>query len=49
LRLRLIRALIETCMDFAGVKNAKIIVALRSDLLDRVYRFTRDIAFLNEL
>jgi hypothetical protein len=48
LRLRLIRALIETCMDFASIKNAKIIVALRSDLLDRVYRFTRDIGFQEE-
>jgi hypothetical protein len=48
LRFRLIRALIETSLDFARVKNVKIIVALRNDLLDRVFRFTRDAGFQEE-
>jgi hypothetical protein len=48
LRLRLIRALIETSLDFARVRNVKIIVAIRFDLLDRVYRYTRDSGFQEE-
>ena len=38
---RLIRALIETSLDFAKIHNVKVILAARSDLLDRVYRYTR--------
>ena len=41
IRFWLIRALIETTNDFHHVENLKIILALRNDLLDRVYRFTR--------
>ncbi len=48
LRLRLIRALIETSLDFVNIRNAKIVIALRQDLLDRVYRFTRDTGFQEE-
>lgn len=48
LRYRLIRALIETVRDFRKVKRAKIIVALRVDLLDRVFRLTRDAGFQEE-
>jgi len=48
LRLRLIRALVETVKDFAQVKNAKIVVALRFDLLERVFRRTRDSGFQEE-
>lgn len=48
LRYRLIRALIETTRDFRKVRNAKIVVALRLDLLDRVFRLTRDAGFQEE-
>lgn len=48
LRYRLIRALIETSMDFARLGNTKIIVAIRYDLLDRVFRYTRDSGFQEE-
>lgn len=48
LRYRLIRALVETCRDFRRIRNAKIIVALRLDLLDRVFRLTRDPGFQEE-
>ena len=48
LRFRLIRALIETSIDFARIRNMKIILALRNDLLDRVYRYTRDSGFQEE-
>lgn len=48
LRYRLIRALIETVRDFKKVRHVKIIVALRVDLLDRVFRQTRDSGFQEE-
>ena len=48
LRFRLIRALIEATLDFSQIRNLKIIVALRNDLLDRVYRYTRDPGFQEE-
>ncbi len=48
LRYSLIRALIETIRDFRVVHNAKLIVSLRWDLLDRVYRHTRDSGFQEE-
>lgn len=48
LRFRLIRALIETSLDFASIKNVKVVLALRNDLLDRVYRYTRDPGFQEE-
>ena len=48
LRYQLIRALIETSLDFARIRNLKVIIAARNDLLDRVYRFTRDTGFQEE-
>jgi hypothetical protein len=48
LRLRLIRALIETVKDFRKVDNAKVVIALRSDLIARVFRQTRDAGFQEE-
>lgn len=48
LRYRLIRALIETSFDFASIQNTKIILALRNDLLERVFRYTRDAGFQEE-
>jgi len=48
LRYKLIRALIETVKDFRKVQNAKIIVAIRLDLLERVFKFTRDAGFQEE-
>jgi hypothetical protein len=48
LRYRLIRALIETARDFRKVQHAKIIIALRFDLIDRVFRLTRDSGFQEE-
>ncbi len=48
LRYLLIRALIETAKDFRKVQNAKIVVAIRSDLLMRVFRHTRDPGFQEE-
>jgi len=48
LRYLLIRALIETTRDFRKVRQAKIIIALRYDLVDRVFRQTRDAGFQEE-
>jgi len=48
LRFRLIRSLIETSLEFTRIANVKVIIALRNDLLDRVYRFTRDTGFQEE-
>jgi hypothetical protein len=48
LRYALIRALIETVRDFNKVRNAKIVIALRVDLLERVFRLTRDAGFQEE-
>ncbi len=48
-RYRLIRALIEIMRDFnSKVTNAKIIIALRSDLFERVLRATTDSGFQGE-
>lgn len=47
-RLRLIRALIETVRSFRKVKNLKIIVALRVDLLRRMFKKTRSAGFQEE-
>ena len=41
LRYQLIHALIEAVKEFRRVRHAKVIVAIRHDLLDRVYRHTR--------
>jgi hypothetical protein len=48
LRYLLIRSLIETIRDFLQVRNVKIIAALRTDLIERVFRFTRDPGFQEE-
>jgi len=48
LRYRLIRALIETVRDFRKIRHAKIIVAIRQDLLDRVFRLIRGSGFQEE-
>jgi len=48
LRFKLIRGLIENSLEFTRLTNVKVIVALRKDLLDRVYRFTRDPGFQEE-
>ncbi|MDQ3704704.1 MAG: ATPase [Chloroflexota bacterium] len=48
IRVRLIKALLQASLDFARVKNVKVIIALRSDLIDRVYRLTRSSGFQEE-
>ncbi|MEA5448018.1 hypothetical protein VB780_05515 [Leptolyngbya sp. CCNP1308] len=48
LRFKLIRGLIETSLEFTRLKNVKVIIAIRNDLLDRVYRFTRGEGFQEE-
>jgi hypothetical protein len=47
-RYLLIRSLIETTRDFFRVKNVKIVVVLRTDLIERVFRLTRDKGFQEE-
>ncbi|WP_242396235.1 P-loop ATPase, Sll1717 family [Anaeromyxobacter oryzisoli] len=47
-RYLLVRALLETVRDFRKVRNAKIVVALRRDLIDRVFKLTRDAGFQQE-
>jgi len=47
-RYKLIRGLIETIRSFQKLTNVKIIIALRSDLLERVYQLTRDPGFQEE-
>jgi hypothetical protein len=48
LRFRMIRGLIETVKDFSKVRSAKVIVALRLDLLHKVFRLTRDAGYQEE-
>lgn len=48
LRYKLIRALIETVKDLQRITNAKLVVAIRRDLLQRVFRETRDAGFQEE-
>ena len=49
LRYRLIRALLDTVRDFnSKIQNVKIIVAIREDLLDRVFRYTRSAGYQEE-
>ncbi|MGA2571559.1 MAG: hypothetical protein ABSF23_13650 [Terracidiphilus sp.] len=47
-RYLLIRSLIETIRDFLQVQNIKIIAAIRTDLIERVFRNTRDAGFQEE-
>jgi hypothetical protein len=48
LRYKLIRSLIEAVRDLRPIRSAKTIVAIRQDLLDRVFRYTRDSGFQEE-
>ena len=48
LRYKLIMALIVTARDLIKVKNAKAIIAMRRDLMDRVFRLCRDSGFQEE-
>ncbi|MCD6475549.1 MAG: hypothetical protein J7K85_04695 [Anaerolineaceae bacterium] len=48
LRYKLIMALILTSSDFFRVKNAKVILAMRRDLIERVFRLTRQSGFQEE-
>lgn len=47
-RYLLIRSLIETIRDFLQVQNIKIVAAIRTDLIERVFRYTRDAGFQEE-
>ncbi|MGA3035209.1 MAG: hypothetical protein ABSD70_18120, partial [Terracidiphilus sp.] len=47
-RYLLIRSLIETMRDFLQVQNIKIVAAIRTDLIERVFRHTRDAGFQEE-
>ena len=48
LRYRLIMALIATATDFLAIDGAKVMLALRRDLLDRVFRVAREAGFQEE-
>jgi hypothetical protein len=47
-RYLLIRNLIETVREFRKIRNVKVIIVLRTDLLERVFRYTRDPGFQEE-
>jgi hypothetical protein len=48
LRYKLIMALIQTARDFNAVRHAKVVIAIRRDLIDRVFRLARDSGFQEE-
>lgn len=48
IRYKLIRALVETIKDLKKIKSAKVIISIRRDLIDRVFRYTRDSGFQEE-
>ncbi|MCA1549962.1 hypothetical protein I6F36_24325 [Bradyrhizobium sp. BRP19] len=48
IRFKLIRALIETLKSFRRITALKILVSLRSDVLERVIQETKDISFQRE-
>ena len=48
LRYRLIMALIESLKEISKVKNIKVLVAIRRDLIDRVFRLVRGTGFQEE-
>jgi len=49
LRYHLTKALLDTVKDFNNkIQNVKIIVAIREDLLDRVFRYTRSSGYQEE-
>lgn len=47
-RYKLIRALVETIRDFKKVEATKIIISIRRDLIDSVFRHTRDVGLQEE-
>lgn len=47
-RFRLIKALIETLRSFRKIRDLKILVSLRTDVLERVVQETADISFQRE-
>ena len=47
-RYKLIMALIVTARDFIRIDCAKVLIALRRDLMDRVFRIVRDSGFQEE-
>lgn len=48
LRYKLIRALIETVRKFRTIKTVKVVVTLRTDLMERVLEYTRSSGFQRE-
>ena len=48
IRFRMIKALMETLKSFRKIRNLKILVALRQDVLERVVQETNDISFQRE-
>jgi hypothetical protein len=48
IRFKLIRALIESLKAFRRIQNLKILVVLRSDVLERVVQETKDLSFQRE-
>lgn len=48
IRFRMIRALIETLRRFRKIRKLKIVVALRTDVLERVLQETKDAGFQRE-
>jgi hypothetical protein len=48
LRYRLIMALLHVASEFIPVKNAKVVIALRRDLIERVFRLAREAGFQEE-
>ncbi|MGE3063991.1 MAG: ATP-binding protein [Hyphomicrobiaceae bacterium] len=48
IRFRMIRALIETLRGFRKIRKLKIVVALRTDVLERVLQETKDAGFQRE-
>ncbi len=41
IRYKLIKAMLEAAKDFSKIKNAKVLISLRKDLMDRVFKLTR--------
>lgn len=48
IRLRLLRALIDSVQRFRPVRNVKFVIALRNDLLEMIFERTRDAGFQEE-
>ena len=48
LRYKLIRALIETIKAFRKIRTVKLVIALRVDLIERIYKYTRSGGFQEE-